>query len=75
MLEAQILDALRDRLMRPEHVAVFVQEFAAEWNRLVAEASAEIAVQHRELEVIEHKLTGLIDAIADGLRAPGLHQN
>jgi uncharacterized protein involved in exopolysaccharide biosynthesis len=73
-LESQILDALRDRLMQPEHVAVFVQEFAAEWNRLVAEASADTALQHRELEVVERKLAGLIDAIAEGLRAPGLQQ-
>jgi site-specific DNA recombinase len=73
-LESQILDALRDRLMQPEHVATFVQELAAEWNRLAAEASADSAVQRRELEVVERKLASLIDAISDGLRAPGLQQ-
>jgi site-specific DNA recombinase len=57
-----------------EHVATFVQEFAAEWNRLAAEASADTAVQRRELEVVERKLASLIDAISDGLRAPGLQQ-
>jgi site-specific DNA recombinase len=60
--------------MQPEHVAVFVQEFAAEWNRLTAEASADTALQRRELEMVERKLASLIDAIADGLRAPGLQQ-
>jgi site-specific DNA recombinase len=74
VLEKLILDALRTRLMQPEHVATFVAEFTAEWNRLQAEASAQNAGRHRELDVVERRLAGLIDAIADGLRAPGLQQ-
>ena len=35
-----IVDALQARLMEPEHVAAFVAEFNAEWNRLQAEVSA-----------------------------------
>jgi hypothetical protein len=35
-LEKLILDALRTRLMQPEHVATFNAEFTAEWNRLQA---------------------------------------
>jgi hypothetical protein len=65
---------MRDQLMQPEHVATFVEEFTAEWNRLRAEASAQGAVRGREVETIERKLAGLIDAIAEGLRAPGLQQ-
>jgi site-specific DNA recombinase len=58
--------------MEPELVATFVAEFAAEWNRLRAEASAGLIGRRRELEAVERKLDGLIDAIADGLRTPGL---
>jgi site-specific DNA recombinase len=58
--------------MEPELVAAFVAEFAAEWNRLRAEASAGLIGRRRELEAVERKLVGLIDEIADGLRKPGL---
>ena len=74
VLEKLILDALRTRLMQPEHVAMFVAEFTAEWNRLQAESSALDASRRRELDAVERRLAGLIDAIADGLRAPGLQQ-
>jgi hypothetical protein len=39
-LEARILNALSSEMMWPELVAVFVEEFAAEWNRLRAVLSA-----------------------------------
>ncbi len=58
--------------MQPELVAAFVSEFTAEWNRLRAEASASLVGQRRELEQVERKLSGLIDMMIDGFRAPGL---
>ena len=73
-LEDMILGALRQQLMAPELVAEFVAEFAAEWNRLQAAAGAEAANLRKELAAVERKLAGLIDAIADGFRAPGLQQ-
>jgi site-specific DNA recombinase len=51
---------------------VFVAEFTAEWNRLRAEAEGAVAPRRRELEAVRRKLAGLVEAIADGLRAPGL---
>jgi site-specific DNA recombinase len=74
VLEKLILDALRTRLMQPEHVATFVAEFTAEWNRLQAEVSAGVTAQRRELDRVQRQLTSVIDAIADGLRSPGLQQ-
>jgi hypothetical protein len=71
-LEAQVLEALGSELMRPELVAEFAAEFTRELNRLAAEASAGIDGKRREVESVRRKLAGLIDAIADGLRAPGL---
>ena len=67
-----MLEALETRLMQPELVAAFVAEFTAEWNRLRAEASAGLIGQRRALEQVEQKLTGLIDMMIDGFRAPGL---
>lgn len=74
VLEKLILDALQQRLMKPEHVATFITEFNAEWNRISAQASAQQSANQRELESVKRKLAGLVDAIADGLRAPGLQQ-
>ena len=74
VLESLILDALRTRLMQPEHVVTFVAEFTAEWNRLQAEVSALATVRRRELDTVQRKLASVIDAIADGLRSPGLQQ-
>ncbi|WP_137128543.1 recombinase family protein [Roseomonas sp. HF4] len=71
-LEAQVLEALGSELMRPELVAEFAAEFTRELNRLAAESSAGIDGKRRELDGVRRKLSGLIDAIADGLRAPGL---
>lgn len=71
-VEGQVLEALGTQLMQPDKVAEFVAAFTAEWNRLVAEAGAGLAGKQRELEGVRRKLAGLIDAIADGLRAPGL---
>ena len=73
-LEDLILGALREQLMAPELVAEFVAEFAVEWNRLQAAAGAEAANLRKELAAVERKLAGLIDAIAEGFRAPGLQQ-
>jgi len=72
VLEALILDALRDRLMAPDRVAAFVEAFISEWNRALAETSAGRDESVRELAKVERKLKGLIDAIADGFRAKGL---
>jgi site-specific DNA recombinase len=73
-LEHLVLEGLRTELMQPEHVAAFVTGFTEEWNRLQAEAAADDAVRRRELAAVSRKLDGLLDAIADGLRTPGLKQ-
>jgi site-specific DNA recombinase len=71
-LEARVLEALGRRLMDPELTAVFVAEFTGEWNRLTAEASAAGAIREQALQQVERQVTNLVDAIAEGLRAPGL---
>jgi site-specific DNA recombinase len=72
VLEAEVVDALGSRLMHPELVAAFIDEFIAEWNRRSSEAASAGESRQRELQTVQRKLTNLVDAIADGLRAPGL---
>ncbi len=72
MLEDIILDALKERLMAPELVKAFITAYHAEINRQRHLAELDVGVKRRELEEVNRKLTGLIEAIADGLRAPGL---
>ena len=71
-LEAQVLDVLGSRLMRPDLLAAFCTEFIAEWNRMSAEASAGIDVRRRELKVVERKIENILEAVADGLKASGI---
>jgi len=71
-LDKLVLEGLASRLMAPEHVAVWVEEFTAAWNRGVAEASAGREAIARELATVERKLDGIINALADGFRASGL---
>jgi site-specific DNA recombinase len=61
-------------LMAPDLVAEFVTAFTAEWNRLAGAAVADRDGITRDLAVTERKLKGLIDAIADGFRGPGLQE-
>ena len=50
----------------------FIAEFTTEWNRALAHSTAGREAEQRELATVERKLTGLINALADGFRAPGL---
>ena len=73
-LDAMILEALRTQLMQPDLVAEFVAAFTKEWNRLQGQRSAVQATHQRELETVRRRLSGLVDAISDGMRAPDLQQ-
>ncbi|HUT51448.1 MAG TPA: hypothetical protein VM325_19140 [Alphaproteobacteria bacterium] len=71
-LEILIVDGLKDRLMQPELVKAFITEFHAEINRQRDQQDQERTLKQRELDQVTRKHDGLIDAIADGLRTPGL---
>src|SRR5262249_28229510 len=73
-LEALILEGLRNRLMVPELVEEFVRAFHTEINRQRREDGLILETKQRELQDVKRKITGLIDAIAEGLRSPGLQQ-
>ena len=72
MLEGLVIDALKHRLMTPESVKEFIRAYHAELNTLRAQQSVGLESDRRQLSEVERKLAGLVDAIADGLRAPDL---
>jgi DNA invertase Pin-like site-specific DNA recombinase len=72
VLENLILDALTRHLMAPDLVKAFIIEFHAELNRLNRERENGFALKRRALDETSRKLDGLIEAVADGLRTPGL---
>lgn len=71
-LEAEVVAVLAEELMEPALAEVFAEEFTAEWNRLAAEVGAQSEQLRRDLAAVERRLDNLIDAIAEGLRSPGL---
>lgn len=73
-LEGLIINGLRQRLMAPELVEEFVRAVQIEINLQRRKHDALREVEKRELAEVTRKLDGLIDAIADGLRAPSLQQ-
>src|SRR5262249_29996265 len=72
IFESLILDGLKSRLMAPERVKEFIAEFHREINRQRRDREIEHGLRRRELEDVSRKIDGLINAIADGLRTPGL---
>uniref|UniRef100_UPI003340E273 zinc ribbon domain-containing protein n=1 Tax=Rhodovarius sp. TaxID=2972673 RepID=UPI003340E273 len=72
VLEERVLETLAEKMMDPEVVQAFAEEFAAEWNRLTTQLQAAAPKLQRDLDVAERRLANLLEAIADGLRGPRL---
>ena len=72
VLEEAVLQLLKTRLMQPEAVAQFIKTVGEEMNARNGNASAAVAKLQSERTTVVRKLEGLYDAIADGLRTPGL---
>jgi site-specific DNA recombinase len=73
-LEGLIINGLRQPLMAPKLVEEFVRAFHKEINLQRRGDDALHQGKKRELTDVARKLDGLIDAVADGLRAPRLQQ-
>jgi len=73
-LEGMIHEGIRQRLMAPELVEEFVRAFHKEVNTQRREQDLLVDATKRELTDITRKLNGLMDAIAEGLRTPGLQK-
>jgi site-specific DNA recombinase len=72
VLEEAVLELLRDRLMQPEAVAQFIKAFGEETNARNGLATADRSRMQADRTMVSRKLDGFYDAIADGLRTPGL---
>ncbi len=75
LIEEAVLECLRTKLMEPALVETFIREFHAEANKQTQVLAQCISDKTRKLEKLEKlvtRLDGLYDAIADGLRTPGL---
>jgi hypothetical protein len=72
LIEEAVLDCLKNNLMQPELVEAFIREFHMEVNKHTQALAHGISDKKRTLEKLTSRLDGLYDAIADGLRTPGL---
>ena len=74
VFEDLILGGLKHQLMAPELVRTFIEEFYQEVKRRRRDEEFARSASETELTSVSKRLDGLIDAIADGLRAPGLQR-
>jgi DNA invertase Pin-like site-specific DNA recombinase len=65
-VEARVLAALKDKLLRQDLFEEFCEEFTREMNRLRMEHRAGRVAAERELERIQHDVRRMIQAIKDG---------
>jgi site-specific DNA recombinase len=73
-LEERVLSGLSKRMMAPQLVAAFVDEFNAELRRLAGNTEAERAGAQHELANVERKIAGIVKAIEDGAYNPSLKE-
>ena len=72
VLERFVLDLVRDHLMQPDAVRAFIAAYHGEINSGRDAAAVERGRIERDLRAVSRKLEGMYDAVADGLRTPGL---
>ena len=71
-LENVVLEALKRHLLAPEYVEEFISAFHVELNRQRLDTEVTAGLKRKQLEEVNRRLNGLIEAIADGLRGPRL---
>ena len=73
-IEERVLGGLRQRMMAPELIAVFVEEFNAELRRRASVAEADYAETRRAMAKVDRKIAGIVRAIEDGAYSPTLKE-
>ena len=66
-IEARVLSALQDKLLRQELFEEFCDEFTREMNRLRMEQRASLSAAEREIERIEVRRKKLVAMVMDGV--------
>jgi site-specific DNA recombinase len=70
-VEARVLSALQDKLMRKDFFEEFCREFAREMNRLRMERDG-LSGAKRELERVKREIQKVVEAIVDGVKGSEL---
>lgn len=73
-VEEVVLEGLKTQLMAPELVEEFIRAFHHELNSQRAASDLQREGDQQELARLSKRLQGLYEAIADGLRSPGLQE-
>ena len=68
-IEARVLHALQEKLLRRDLFGEFCHEFTREVNRLRMAASASVTASERELRRVQAEIGKLIQALKDGVPA------
>ncbi len=69
-IEARVLDGLRERLMAPDMLEAFIEEYRVEMNRLAGATESDWQASRRELVTIDRKIEAMLSAIEDGIYTP-----
>jgi site-specific DNA recombinase len=71
-IEPRVLEGLKERLLSPDLVAVFVEAFREETRRQRNAIKAEVASRHRKAAELDRKINAIFRAIEDGLYEPAI---
>jgi len=71
-VEARVLKALQEKLLRQDLFEEFCDEFTREMNRLRMEHRASLSAAERELERVQGDIRRVIEAIKNGFAGPDL---
>ncbi len=71
-LEDRVLGGLRDKLLHPDLIAAFVEEFQREYNKAMQADLAIRRIREAELAKVEQSIAQIVDAIADGMYHPSM---
>src|ERR671936_811498 len=71
-VEARVLQALQEKLLRQDLFEEFCDEFTREMNRLRMKHRASLSCAERELERVQKDIRRLIEEIKNGLTGPEL---
>ncbi len=72
IVESMVLDGLRDHMMEPDLVQVFMEAFINEVNKANADIDATRSAKERQLASVITQLDRLIEAICNGLKSDDL---
>lgn len=73
-IEERVLVGLKEKLLHPDLLAAFVDEYRREYNSRIVTAAADRHHLQAELTNVERSIMQIVDAIADGMYHPCMKQ-